>query len=160
MRNQVTEDTKTPERNTWRGFITRVKDPAMVVAAMVTLVLGFGGGGMTGAAWFVTPEVEALRGEVTGEIKTTKAELAALRNQIGTSNKGTESRTTALDGEIGENNRRISDNGERIAHMEGKLAETTARLDRLHTQVTKNTELITDLRLRGTPDVKVGGTPD
>ena len=115
---------------------------------------------MTGAAWFVTPEVEALRGELTGDIKTTKAELAALRNQIGTSNKGTESRTTALDGEIGENNRRISDNGERIAHMEGKLAETTARLDRLHTQVTKNTELITDLRLRGTPDVKVGGTPD
>ena len=87
MRNQVTEDTKTSERNTWRGFITRVKDPAMVVAAMVTLVLGFGGGVMTGAAWFVTPEVEALRGEVTGEIKTTKAELAALRNQIGTSNR-------------------------------------------------------------------------
>ena len=86
MRNQVTEDAKTPERNTWRGFITRVKDPAMVVAAMVTLVLGFRGGVMTGAAWFVIPEVEALRGEVTGEIKTTKAELAALRNQIGTSN--------------------------------------------------------------------------
>ena len=160
MRNQVTEGTKTPERNTWRGFITRVKDPATVVAAMVTLVLAFGGGVMTGTVWFVTPEVEALRGELTGEIKTTKAELAALRNQIGTSNKGTESRTTALDGEIGENNRRISDNGERIAHMESKFAETTARLDRMHTQVTKNSELITDLRLRGTPDVKVGGTPD
>ena len=114
MRNQVTEDTKTPERNTWRDRITRVKDPAMVVAAMVTLANGFGGGVMTGAAWFVTPEV-ARRSY--GEIKTTKAELAALRNQIGTSNKGTESRTTALDGEIG--HRRISDNGERIAHMEG-----------------------------------------
>ena len=107
MRNQVTEDTKTSERNTWRGFFTRVKDPATVVAAMVTLVLAFGGGVMTGAAWFVTPEVEALREEVTGEIKATKAELAALRNQICTSKKGTESRTTALDGEIGENNRRI-----------------------------------------------------
>ena len=64
MKNQVTEDTKTPERNTRRGFITRVKDPATVVAAMVTLVLAFGGGVMTGAAWFVTPEVEALRGEL------------------------------------------------------------------------------------------------
>ena len=59
----------------------------MVVAAMATLVLGFSGGVMTGAPWFVTPEVEALRGEVTGEIKTTKAELAALRNQIDTSNQ-------------------------------------------------------------------------
>ena len=46
-----------------------MKDPAMVVAAMVTLVLGFGGGVMIGAAWFVTPEVESLRGEVTGEIQ-------------------------------------------------------------------------------------------
>ena len=96
------------------GIFTLVKDPATVVATMVTLVLAFGGGVMSGAAWFVTPEVEALRGEVTGEIKTTKADLAALRNQIGTSNKGTESRTTALDGEIGENNRRISLRYERI----------------------------------------------
>lgn len=103
-------------------------------------------------------KVDALRGELAGEINTTNAELAALRNQIGTSNEGTESRTTTLDGDIGENSRRISDNGERIARMEGTFAGTTDRLNRLHTQVTKNTEVI--LKAGGTPDVNVGGTPN
>ena len=156
MRNQVTVATKTPERNTWSGFLTWVKDPAAAVSLMVGLGLVFGGGVLGGARWFVEP----LREELARASEATNAELAALRNQIGTSNKGTESRTTALDGEIGENNRRISDNGERIAHMEGKLTGTTARLDQLHTQVTKNTELITDVRVSGTPDVKAGGTPE
>ena len=159
MRNQVTEDTKTSARNTWRVSLTQLKDPATAALAIASLAVMFGTGVVAGAAWFVTPKVEALRGELGEDIKITNARLAALRNQIGISNEGTESRATTLDGNIGENNRRISGNGERIAHMKGTLTETTGRLNRLYTQVTKNTDLITDLRLRGGPDRKMEGSP-
>ena len=136
MRSQITEDTKTPERNTTSGFFTWVKDVSSVVTAMVLVA-----GAVGSAAWFVDSKVEAMRGEFARAISTTNAELAALRNQIGTDNKGTESRATALDGKIGKN-------GERIAGMEGELKGTTARLDDLN------------LRLVGTPDVETEGTPD
>ena len=158
MRSQITEGTKTSGRNTWSVFLTRWKDPVIIGVSILGFLITVGIAFIGGAAWVMDQKVEALRGELVGEIKTTNAELAALRNQIGTSNEGTKSRTTTLDGDIGENNRRISDNGERIARMEGTLTGTTDRLNRLHTQVTKNTEAI--LKVGGTPDVKVGGTPD
>ena len=158
MRSQIKEGTKTSGRNTWSVFLTRWKDPVKIGVSILGLLIMVGIAFIGGAAWVMDHKVEALRGELVGEIKTTNAELAALRNQIGTSNEGTKSRTTTLDGDIGENNRRISDNGERIARMEGTLTGTTDRLNRLHTQVTKNTEAI--LKVGGTPDVKVGGTPN
>ena len=141
-----------------KEFLARWKNPVTIGVGILGLLITAGIAFMGGAAWVVDRKVEALRGELAGEIKTTNAEVAALRNQMGTSNEGTESMTTTLDGDIGKNNRRISDNGERIAHMEGSLAGTRDRLNRVHTQVTKNTEAI--LRAGGTPDVKVGGTPD
>ena len=136
-RSQVTEDTKTSGRNTWREFLTRWKDPATAVVAIVGIAIVFGTGVIAGAAWFVSP---------------TNAELAELRNQIRTSDKRTETKTATLDNNIGENSGRISDNGERIAHMEAELAGTSGRVDRLYTQVTKNTEVITEVKVRGTPD--------
>ena len=158
MRSQITGGTKTSGRNMWSVFPTRWKDPVTIGVGILTLLIMIGTAFIKGASWVVDNRVEALRGELAGEIKTTNAKLSALRNQIGTSNAGTESRTTTLDGDIGENNRRISDNGERIARMESALTGTTDRLNRLHIQVTKNTEAI--LKAGGTPDVKVGGTPD
>ena len=139
-------------------LLTRWKDPITIGVGILGLLIAIGIAFVGIANWVVDNRVEALRGELTGEINTTNAELTALRNQIDTSNAGTESKTTTLDGDIGENNRRISDNGERIARMESTLTGTTDRLNRLHTQVTKNTEAI--LKAGGTPDVKVGGTPD
>ena len=61
---------------------------------------------------------------------TTKSELAGLQNQVRT----------------------ISENGERIARVETALAGTRERVNRLHTQVTKNTDGITELKVRGTPE--------
>ena len=154
MRDQVTEDTKTSGRDKWNVSMTQWKGMVGTVVGIITVLGIF----ITLANWIADQKVEALREELSGEIKTKDAELAALRNQISTSNEGTESRTTTLDVDIGENNRRISDNGERLARMESTLTGTTGRLDRLRTQVTKNTEAI--LKAGGTPDVKVGGTPD
>ena len=134
--------------------MTRWKGLLKIVGGIIGVLLIF----ITVANWIADQKIEALREELSGAIKTKDAELAALRNQISTSNEGTESRTTTLDVDIGENNRRISDNGERLARMESTLTGTTDRLDRLHTQVTNNTEAI--LKAAGTPDVKVGGTPD
>ena len=155
MRSQATEDAKTPGETTSKKFLARWEGPVTIVISktaigiFITACLALIGWVVP---WMMDMKAEALRGELAGEIKTTNAEVAALRNQMGTSNEGTESRTTTLDGDIGKNNRRISDNGERIAHMEGTLAGTADRLNRVHTQVTKNTEDI--LRSGGTPDVK------
>ena len=154
MRNQVTEDTKTSGRDTWNEFMKRWKGLVKIVGGIIAVLGIFS----ILANWIVDQKVEALREKLSGEINTNNAELAALRNQISKSDEGTESRTTTLDVDIGENNRRISDNGERLARMESTLRGTTGRLDRLYTRVTKNTEAI--LKAGGTPDVKMGGTPD
>ena len=46
----------------------------------------------------------------------------------------------------------FSGNGERLARMEATLAGTSVRVDRLHTQVTKNSEEIIEVKVGGTPD--------
>ena len=142
----------------WSDLLTRRRDSVKTVVSILTFLLAIVIVFFGSTIWVVDNRLEALRGELTGEIKATNTELEALRNQIGTSNAGTESKTTTLGSDIGENNRRISDNGERVARMEGTLTGITDMLNRLHTQVTKNTEAI--LKPGGTPDVKVGGTPD
>ena len=152
MRNQITEDTKTSDRSTWSGFLTRLKDPITAVLALVGLVITFGSGVIAGAAWFVSAEVEPLRRELAQASETTKAELAALQNQIRTNDERTETKTTRLNDNIEDNSDRISNDGERIARMEAALAGTSGRVNRLHTQVTKNTEVITEVKVRGTPD--------
>ena len=139
----VREDTKTSRRNTWNDSINRLKGPVKLVGGIIAILVVF----MSFANWLMDQKIEALR-----------VELEALRTQMNASNEGTESKTTTLDVDIGENNRRISDTGERLARMESTLTGTTGRLDRLHSQVTKNTEAV--LKAAGTPDVKVGGTPD
>ena len=134
--------------------MNRLKGPVKLVGGIIAILVVF----MGFANWLMDQKIEALHKELSGAIKTKDVELAALRNQMNASNEGTESKTTTLDVDIGENNRRISDTGERLARMESTLTGTTGRLDRLHSQVTKNTEAI--LKAAGTPDVKVGGTPD
>ena len=152
MTSQVVEGTNTQGRDTLSGFLTRCKDPAIALLTLVVLLSTFGSGFIAGAAWFVDPKVQGLRGELTRAIDTTNAELAALRNETQTSNKRTDATTTTLNDRIEENSDRISDNGERIAGMKAALAGTSDRVDRLHTQVTKNSEGIVEVRMRGTPD--------
>ena len=85
---------------------------------MVVLLSTFASGIIAGVTWFVSPKVEALRGELARASDTTNTELAALRNQIRTSDERTETKTTTLNDNIRENSGRISENGERIAHVE------------------------------------------
>ena len=152
MRNQATEDTKASGRNTWSEFLTRLKDPATAVFVVLTVVITFGSGAITTAAWLLSTEVEPLRRELARAIETTNAELSTLQKQILTNEERTETKTTRLNDNIKENSDRISDNGERIARIEAMLAGTSGRVDRLYTKVTKNTEVITELKVRGTPD--------
>ena len=152
MTSQMAEDTNTQGRNTLSGFLTRCKDPATTLLTLVILLTTFGGGLIAGVAWFVDPKVQDLREELTRDIDKMNAELAAFRNETRTSNERTEATTTTLNDRIEENNDRISDNGERIAGMKVALAGTSDRVDRLHTQITKNSEEIVEVRMRGTPD--------
>ena len=119
------------------------------------IVAIFGGGVIAGAAVFVDPKVKALRVELTQTINTTNAELTALRDETRTSVKRTESTTKALNDRIEEKGDRIAGSVERIAGMEVALGATSDRVDRLHIQVTKNSEEIVELKVRGTP-----GPPD
>ena len=130
MRGQVTEDSETAGRSTWSGFLTRCKDPATAVLTIVLLVSALGGAFIAGVKWAASSEVEPLRREFAQAKDTTKSELAGLQNQV----------------------RAISENGERIARVETALAGTRERVNRLHTQVTKNTDGITELKVRGTPE--------
>lgn len=104
-------------------FLTRLKEPTVTLAAIVTLVIAIGGGFFAGARWYVSSEVEPLRKEVAELIKYIEI-----------------------------NRNKITNNGERLARVEATLSGTGERLGRLHIQVTKNVDGITDLRIRGTPD--------
>ncbi len=115
----MTEETNTSGQTTWSGFLTRYKDPIIVVGAIVILIGTFWSGIVAGAAWFVDPKIDALRMELSQASGTTNAELS-----------------------------------ERIAAMESTLTETSGWLSRLHTQVTKNTEIISEVKGRGTPDYR------
>ena len=130
MRVQVTEDSETAERSTLSRFLTRCKDPASGALNIVLLVSALGAGFIAGVKWAASSEVEPLRRELAQARDTTKSELAGLQNQVRT----------------------ISENGERIARVETALAGTRERVNRLHTQVTKNTDGITELKVRGTPE--------
>lgn len=154
--NRVHEDAGPKLRSV---FLTQWKNSVMMkVIGIVTLLVTIGSIFIGAVVWIVDNKVEALRVELVGETKAINAKLAALQSQIGTNNAGTNSRTSILDGDIGENDRRISANGERIARLEGTLTGATERLNQLHVQMMKNTEAI--LKSGGTPDIKVGGTPD
>ena len=95
----------------------------MALTVIVGLVITFGSGFLAGAHWYVFSEVEPLRKEVTGLTKN-----------------------------IEDNRNKLSNNGERLAKIEATLSSTSERVGRVHTQVTKNTDAITDLKVRGTPD--------
>lgn len=153
MRSQVTASTKSSVKNRWVEFLTRWKEPTTAVGAVIVILTAFGGGVIAGAAWFVDPEVAALRGELNHAMDSTHAEMATLRERMDTSEERTQTATWTLNDNLGANSGRISSNGERIAHMEAALAGTSDRIDRLYTQVTKNSDEIVELKVRGTPDV-------
>ena len=140
MRSEVTVETESSLSNRWIEFLTRWKEPTMVVGAIIVILTAFGGGVIAGAAWFVDPKVEALRGELKHTMDTTNAEMATLRERMGTSEERTQDATTTLYDNLGANSGRISGNGERIAGMEAKLTGTSDRVDRLYRQVTKNSD--------------------
>ena len=154
MTSQPAEEAKTSGKATWAEFFIRCKDPIVVVAAIAAVISAFYGGVVTCTVLFVDPKVETLREELTRAGAAANAKLEALRNDIRTGKESAESRTTALNDKIEDSSARIADNGERIAGMTATLAGTIGRVDRLHTQITKNTEAITELKVRGTPDVR------
>ena len=141
MSGQVTDDTNTSVGNPESGFLTRWKDPTATLLGIVTIVTIFGGGFIAGAAWMVEPKVEVLRGELTALQKETKSSVERAESTI-----------TELNDRIEENSDRIGRGGERIAGMEAALTAKGDRIDRLHVQVTKNSEEIVELKVRGTPD--------
>jgi len=105
------------------GFITRLKEPAGVIAVIVGIVSMFGAGFFAGAHWYVSSEVSPLRKEVT-----------------------------VLSKHIEDSRNKISNNGERLAKLEATLLSASSRIDRVGVRVTKNTDSITDLRVSiGTP---------
>jgi len=104
------------------GFLIRLKEPATALAIVLGIVVTFGSGFFAGAHWYVSSELDPLRKEVAGLAKN-----------------------------IEDNRSKLSSNGERLAGIAATLAGIVERVDRLHTQVTKNTETITDVRVRGTP---------
>ena len=126
----MTEDSDTAGRSTLSAFLTRCKDPATGLLAIVSVVSIFGTGFIAGAKWTVSSEVEPLRREFAQAKDTTKSELAGLQNQV----------------------RAISENGERITRVETTLAGTREWVNRLDTRVTKNSDEIIKLNARGTPE--------
>ena len=126
----MTEDSETAGRSALSEFLTRYKDQVATVRNLVIIVGVLGGGFIGGIKWAVYSEAEPLRRELAQARDTTKSELAELQNQVRT----------------------ISEIGERIARAETELTGTKERLNRLHAQVTKNTDGITELKVRGTPE--------
>ena len=148
----MTEEAKPAGRHSWEGLLTRWKDPTTGAVAILTLLITFGGGVLTGAALLVDPKVEALRSELTRASETTNTELTALRNEIRANSDRTDAGARTVNATIGEMRSQISRNGERIARVETELTGTSDRVNRLQTQVTKNSEEIVEVKVRGTPD--------
>ena len=103
-------------------ILNRLKEPATALAVILGIVVTFGTGFFAGSHWYVSSELDPLRKEVAGLAKN-----------------------------VEDNRSKLSSNGERLAGIDATLSGTNERVDRLHNQITKNTEAITDVRIRGTP---------
>ena len=101
MGNQVTEDTKTPEKNTSSGFLTWTKDVAQIVIAVV-----IGGTAIVGIAdWFVDSRVEVVRGEFVRAIRKNGERLAVMETEL----KAASSRLDGLNVRVTDNTKLITD---------------------------------------------------
>lgn len=152
MGSQVTEEANRPRKSTWREFLTWMKEPIAATLGIASLAATFGGGVIVGAKWFVSSEVEPLRKELARATDANSMKLQELRTQIQTNEEDAGEIAKTLTDNIKANGDRMSRNTERIAGAEATLMATERRIDRIHAQVTKNADAVTELKVRGTPE--------
>ena len=148
----MAEEPKTPVRNTWTRFLTRLKDPAEATVAVGTILVAIGAGVLIASEWLVSNEVEKLRAEVTKDIGDSKTEIEVLRGQLAAIEDRSKTTDERANSATKENSTRISTNGERIARIEGALGGTTDRVKDLDAEVKRNAEKLTAIEAVGTPD--------
>ena len=147
----MTDEPTTPVQKTWTRLLTRLKEPAEAIGAVIVILSVVGTGVVSVSKWLVASEVDRLRSELTetngkrqNEIEVLRGQLAAIEDRTKTTDERSNSATK-------ENATRVSANGERIARIEGSLGGTTDRVKELDATVKNNAERITVLEAVGTP---------
>ena len=148
----MAEEATTPVRHTLTGFLSRLKDPAQAIVAVVAILGVIGSGVLFVSNRLVNSEVDKLRVEVTKDIRDRTTEIEVLRGRIAAIEDRSKTTDERSNSATKENATRIATNGERIARIEGALDGTTDRVKELDTTVKRNVERITALEVVGTPE--------